>query len=200
MTLAQQGDISGANSIVQTTYAAAGVAPLGMKSQVSEPYVGSPSSWTVYVYDGLGRATSATLADTHSQTTYAYTGATTKSTDPAGSGKQVTLNAFGDTLTVTEPNPVTPGQTYVTNHTYDPLDHLIQVSMTRPTSTGPYNRAYPRVICRNTRNKFPPMIFPTRSSEYPRRYIAAVKRGRSLISRIGSGRVGPPSKSVPRIT
>ena len=70
-----------------------------------------------------------------STTTYAYSGNTTTITDPAGKWKMQTMDAMGDLIQVTEPNPVISGQTYVTTYTYDLLSHLTQVSMPRPTGT-----------------------------------------------------------------
>jgi len=50
--------------------------------------------------------------------------------------KQFTMDPFSNLLQVTEPNPANPtGSTFVTNYTYDVMNHLTQVSMTRPTGS-----------------------------------------------------------------
>jgi RHS repeat-associated protein len=90
--------------------------------------------WTTSTYDGLGRTVSVVEVDSGSTTAYAYAGNTTTITDPAGKWKKQTVDALGNLKTVNEPNPA-GGADYVTNYTYDLLNHLTQVSMPRPTGT-----------------------------------------------------------------
>jgi len=59
---------------------------------------------------------------------------------------------------------------------------------------------YFSVTCRTTLNKFPPRNFLIRGSDHPRLSIASVSMGRSRMSRIPRGSVGPPSKSEPSMT
>ena len=92
------------------------------------------------------------LADGASATTYTYQGNFTTVTDPAGNWKQYASDAFGNLVTVIEPDPqynpaaptsppaypVTsaPSQTLLTSYTYDQVNHLTQVAMPRNTANG----------------------------------------------------------------
>jgi len=82
----------------------------------------------------------------NSTTTYQYQGNTVTVTDAAGKWKTFTVDAFGNLVTVLEPDPVL--QTNVTtSYTYDVLNHLIGVSMPRggtpQTRTFNYNLPSP---------------------------------------------------------
>ena len=59
---------------------------------------------------------------------------------------------------------------------------------------------YDRVMARNARRRLPPKNFRMRCSDQPRRSIASVSMGRSLMSCMPRGSVGPPSKSLPSET
>jgi RHS repeat-associated protein len=114
-------------------YAPCGCSPLGKLSQQSQPYApGGGDAWTVYHYDASGRTTSVVLPDS-STTTYLYQGNTVKVTDPAGKYKVFTMDAFGNLVVVSEPDP-TLG-TVTTSYTYDVLNHLTLVSMPRGSNT-----------------------------------------------------------------
>ena len=103
-------------------------------SAVSQPYApGATVYWTTYTYDASGRPLTVTAPDGHSTTTYIYTGNSTTVTDPAGSWKTSTVDAYGNVIQVTEPNPA--GGTFATNYTYTPADQLTGVSMTRGNVT-----------------------------------------------------------------
>ena len=92
-------------STVDTQYAPCGCSPLGKLSQQSQPYApGGSDAWTVYHYDASGRTTSVVLPD-GSTTTYVYQGNTVTVTDPAGKWKTFTMDAFGNLVTVVEPDP-----------------------------------------------------------------------------------------------
>ena len=117
-------------STADTTYAAAGCMPLGMTYSVSNPY--APGGTPVYsysYYDPRGRITSSVKPD-GSTTSWTYAGPSTTVTDPAGKTKTYLQSAFGNLLSVTEPNPA--GGTFVTNYSYNPAGQLTNVSMTRP--------------------------------------------------------------------
>src|SRR5205823_12091142 len=90
--------------------------------------------WTTYSYDALGRTTSVSLPGGTGTTTYVYQGNTTTATDPASKWKKFTTDAMGNLTLVTEPNPA-GGANLDTNYTYDMLNHLTQVSMTRNSTT-----------------------------------------------------------------
>jgi RHS repeat-associated protein len=105
---------------------------------VSQPYAsgGSPSAWTVYTYDGLGRTIKTVQPDGASTTTYAYSGNQTTVTDPAGSWKQFTKDVLGNLTTVVEPDPANqPGGTLTTTYTYDWMNHVSGITMTRGSTT-----------------------------------------------------------------
>jgi len=129
-------------SRVDTIYAPCACSPTGKVQKVSQPYVpGNTPVYTTYTYDGMGRTLSVLLPDGASSTSYAYSGNTTTITDPAGKWKMQTMDAMGDLIQVTEPNPA-GGANYVTQYTYDLLSHLTQVSMTRPSGTQTRTFAY----------------------------------------------------------
>jgi YD repeat-containing protein len=103
-------------------------------SAVSEPYApGATPVWTTYTYDGSGRTLTVTAPDGASTTTYSYKGNSTTVTDPAGKWKTSTVDAYGNLILVTEPNPA--GGTFATNYTYTPANRLTGVSMTRGNVT-----------------------------------------------------------------
>jgi hypothetical protein len=130
----QKGNGSTTVSTVQTQYAPCACSPLGKMSAVSQPYApGVTPVWTTYTYDGSGRTLTVTAPDTHSTTTYLYQGNSTTVTDPAGKWKKSTVDAYGNVVTVTEPNPA--GGTFATNYTYTPVNQLTTVSMTRGSVT-----------------------------------------------------------------
>ena len=121
-------------STVDTEYAPCACSPLGKLYRVSQPYApnGTPL-WTTYGYDGMGRTLTVTAPD-GSVTSYAYLGDSTTVTDPAGKWKTFTTDAFGNLVTVTEPNPA-GGANLVTTYTYTPLNQLASVSMPRSEGT-----------------------------------------------------------------
>ena len=117
-----------------TVYDSCGCSPLGKLKQTSLPHAPTAGAvWTTYSYDGIGRTLSVQLPDGASTTTYSYQGNTVTVTDPAGKWKTYTSDTFGRLTTVVEPNPA--GGTFSTTYTYDLLDHLIGVSMPRPSGT-----------------------------------------------------------------
>ena len=53
-------------------------------------------------------------------------------TDPAGNWKTFTTDVLGNLITVVEPDPANqPGGTLTTTYTYDWMNHVTGVSMTR---------------------------------------------------------------------
>jgi YD repeat-containing protein len=135
-------DGSGAHTVatVDTEYDSCACSPLGKVKRVSKPYApGGTVYWTTYTYDGLGRTVTVVEVDSGSTSTTAYAGNVTTITDPAGKWKKQTVDVFGNLKTVNEPNPA-GGADYVTTYTYDMLNHLTGVSMTR--STGSQTRTF----------------------------------------------------------
>jgi len=116
-------------------------------SQQSQPYGPTDTEvYTTYTYDALGRTVNVLLADGASHTTYADQGNFTTITDPAGNWKQYASDAFGNLVTVLEPDPTAnpipvaptpsaypvtaaPTGMLLTTYTYDPLNHLTQAAM-----------------------------------------------------------------------
>jgi YD repeat-containing protein len=93
-------------------------------------------------------------ADGASYTTYTYQGNFTTVVDPAGKWKQYASDAFGNLVTVLEPDPTAnpvpgppatppaypvtaaPTGMLLTSYTYDQVNHLTQVAMSRNTADG----------------------------------------------------------------
>jgi len=141
-TRVQTGNGGSIVSTVDTQYAPCACSPLGKMWRVSQPYgTGATPVWTTYTYDGSGRPLTVTAPD-GSVTRYAYQGNSTTVTDPAGKWKTSTVDAFGNVILVTEPNPA-GGANLATNYTYTPANQLATVSMTRggvaQTRTFVYN-------------------------------------------------------------
>ena len=158
----QTGNGSTAVSEVDTVYAPCACSPVGKMYMQTQPYLppNSAPPATTYSYDALGRTAKVLLADGASNTQYTYQGNVTTVTDPAGNWKQYFNDAFGNLVTVIEPDPTAnpvkspqnPPQAYpvtsvptgylLTSYTYDQLNHLTQVSMPRSTGTQTRTFAY----------------------------------------------------------
>ncbi len=124
------GDGSGTKSVVDTEYAPCACSPLGKLYRTSQPYApGGTIYWTTYTYDALGRTVGIAHPGGTGTTAYEYVGNTIKVTDPAGKWKTYTVDVLGNIKQVTEPRPA--GGTYEAYYTYDGLNHLTNVSMTR---------------------------------------------------------------------
>ena len=120
-------------SVVETTYDPCGCSPMGKTSAVSMPHAnGAGAVWTTYTYDGLGRTTRQTAPD-GAHKDYAYSVNVATLTDEAGKWKKYTVDALGNLKQVEEPNPA--GGSWYTTYTYDLLNHLTGVSMSRPSGT-----------------------------------------------------------------
>ena len=101
----ETGDASGTKSVVDTVYSPCGCTPLGKMTQLSQPHApGATQYWTTYVYDATGRTKTVTAPD-GSVTKYDYSGNTVTVTDAANNWKRFTMDAFGNLITVVEPDP-----------------------------------------------------------------------------------------------
>jgi YD repeat-containing protein len=130
----QKGNGSTVVSTVKTLYAACACSPLGKISAVSQPYApGAAVYWTTYTYDGSGRTLTVTAPDGASTTTYTYLGNSTTVTDPALKTKTSTVDAYGNLVLMTEPNPA--GGTFGTTYQYTPANQLTSVSLVRGNVT-----------------------------------------------------------------
>jgi YD repeat-containing protein len=131
---------SGATTLTETdtSYDSCGCSPMGKLASQTVPYTygGSAGASTTYYYDGIGRTLAVTAggSDTTGTSYYSYAANTAQATDPAGKWKNFTMDGFGNLYRVIEPDP-TGGSNYVTYYTYDLLNHLTGVSMTRSTGT-----------------------------------------------------------------
>ena len=122
-------------SVVDTQYAPCGCSPMGKLSQTSRPHTPTgPVYWTVYAYDGIGRTKSVTAPDGASKTLYVYAGALVGVTDAAGKWKTFSTDAVGNLTQVNEPNPA-GGADFITGYSYDVLNQLRTVTMTRSGTT-----------------------------------------------------------------
>jgi len=138
----ESGDGTGTKSIVRTDYDSCACSPLGKVKQVSQPYTGaSPSQWTVYQYDGLGRVTQVNHPAGSGATKYFYEGNTVKVEDAAGKWKKFETDVFGNLTKVTEPNPVGSPAEVDTTYTYNLQNQLKTVTMVRAgvTQTRTFN-------------------------------------------------------------
>ncbi len=142
-------------STVKSGYALAACSPLGNMIQVSQPYAPSGTVyWTTYSYDGRGRKLNTVLPDGASTTTYSYSGNTSTVTDPASNWKQDVYDVFGNLTTVNEPNPA-GGANLSTSYTYDVMNHLTGVSMTRGSTTQTRTFTYDPTTQRLSSQKHP---------------------------------------------
>ena len=117
-------------SEVDTQYAPCACSPLAKIASVSQPYApgGSPV-YTNYFYDGIGRTRLLVPPDGASDTSYSYSGNQTIVTDPKLNAKTFTSDVLGNLTMVAEPDP-SAGTVY-TGYTYDWMNHVTTVSMTR---------------------------------------------------------------------
>ena len=131
-----------------TIYGPYACSPMGKMVQVSQPYGPAATKYdTTYAYDGLGRTVSISLppisgTTSAGTTTYSYAGNWTTVTDPANNWKQIEKDVFGNIVAVVEPDPANPSappvkpsqtaaNTLLTTYSYDIINHLTGVSMTR---------------------------------------------------------------------
>src|SRR6266542_1396111 len=125
----ETGDASSTKSVVNTVYGPCACSPMGKVLQVSLPHGPNDSpQYTTYTYDGRGRTLTIRKPD-NSLTTYQYTGNTTKVIDAAGNWKIFTMDATGNLVQVTEPDPQLGNVN--TTYTYNLVNKLTQVQMPR---------------------------------------------------------------------
>jgi len=155
-----RGDTSGnVISNTDTNYDSCACSPTGKMVQTSQPYTpGAAVYWTTYTYDGQGRTLQVNAPDGASNTYYAYYGATTVVTDPAGNWKALIKDVDGNVKSVIEPDPTynpspvtsaqsidcvstqAPSGMLGTCYAYDSLKNLTTVTM--PRSTGTQTRTF----------------------------------------------------------
>src|SRR5207253_8324208 len=134
VTRVESGHDSTTVSQVDTQYAPCACSPLGKLWRTSLPYApGSTPVWTTYTYDASGRTLTMRAPD-GSATSYLYQGNKTKVTDPAGKWKTTTNDAMGNLVAMTEPDPAA-GPDLVTSYSYNSVNQMVQVSMTRGATT-----------------------------------------------------------------
>jgi YD repeat-containing protein len=119
-----------------TVYGPCACSPTGKMIQVSQPFTpGGSQYWTTYTYDAIGRTTFVESPDGGSITGYVYQANTVTVHDPTNKIRTTTSDVQGNVTAVTEPDPVNNGQSIYTYYTYDTMEHLTQVSMTRGSIT-----------------------------------------------------------------
>jgi len=132
----ETGDSSGTKSQTDTVYDSCGCSPTGKMIKQSMPHAPNATPvWTTYTYDGIGRTLLSLAPDGASVTTYTYYGGVVTVFDPTGKWKSYSMDAFGNLVYVTEPDPANSSLHYGTTYTYDLLNNLTQVSMPRPSGT-----------------------------------------------------------------
>ncbi|HJQ26725.1 MAG TPA: hypothetical protein VKA60_22605, partial [Blastocatellia bacterium] len=101
---------------------------MGRVARVSNPFSvgGSPSYWTSYSYDALGRTTTVTLPDNQTVVS-SYSGDTVTVTDQVGRQMQRVSDGLGRLVTVNEQDS-SGNLSQATNYTYDVLNNLTQVN------------------------------------------------------------------------
>jgi RHS repeat-associated protein len=164
--LVARGDSNGVQSYTQTVYAPCACSPLGKVQQMSQPYAPGASTinWTVYAYDGMGRTLSVTQPDGLSTTVTSYSGNQTTVTDPAGKSKTYTTDALGNLTTVLEPDPCVTANSLTTSYTYDWMNHVSAVSMTRSPVAYTVTGNPPVTVCSEPSS--PPPTMQTRQFVY----------------------------------
>jgi YD repeat-containing protein len=131
----ERGDGGGTKSVVETEYEPCACSPLGKVKRVSQPYApGGTVYWTVYTYDALGRTVSVALPNGSGTNTAVYEGNAVTATDAAGKWKKQEVDAFGNVVKTTEPNPA-GGANLETTFTYNLVNQMTGVSMTRGAVT-----------------------------------------------------------------
>ena len=139
----QNGHDSTVLNTVDTVYGACACSPLGKVMKVSLPYgPGETEVWTTYTYDASGRQLTSTAPD-GSVTQTIYSENTVKTIDPAGVWKTNTMDAFGNLVSVQEPDPANINANGpLTTYTYNGANQLVGVSMTRGTVTQTRSFSY----------------------------------------------------------
>lgn len=133
--MAGTGNGSTTVSMAETVYASCACSPIGKVKQQAMPHApGGAVNWITYNYDALGRTVSLVQPD-GSTKTYFYLANTVRVTDEAGKWKTYAMDALGNLTQVLEPDPEHVNYTYTTTYGYDLLNHLVNVSMPRPTGT-----------------------------------------------------------------
>lgn len=110
-------------STVETFYAPCACSPTGEVWKVSLPYApGGAVHWIEYVYDKLGRTIQVKNPNNSGSTLCEYVGNTVTVTEPAGKWMTMTMDGFGNLVTVVGPNPV--GGTFTTRCAYNSFNRL----------------------------------------------------------------------------
>lgn len=116
VVVVQKGGFSGPTR-VQTVYN-----PRGQVAHVSRPYFGStPTLWTEYTYDGIGRLKIEDLPDNLGANTSDYDGFKTTLTNAENQQTMETKNALGQTISMIDDDQ------HETRYEYDPVGNLTKV-------------------------------------------------------------------------
>jgi YD repeat-containing protein len=106
---------------------------MGQVTSVSNPFAsgGSPSLFTTYSYDKVGRGTLVTSPD-NSTVQSSYSGTTVTMTDHVNRKIKRESDGLGRLIKVTEPDVMTGTLNQETNYSYNLLNKLIEVSQDTP--------------------------------------------------------------------
>ncbi|HKQ03824.1 MAG TPA: RHS repeat-associated core domain-containing protein [Blastocatellia bacterium] len=138
---------------------------MGRVASVSNPFPidGSPSFWTNYSYDTIGRVTVVTLPDNQTvQTT--YSGNSVIVTDQVSRKMERLSDGLGRLVTVNEQDS-SGNLTQATNYSYDILDNLTQVNQANQLRSYRYD-----ALSRLTGEKLPEQGDPTQSTQWTTTY------------------------------
>jgi RHS repeat-associated protein len=126
------GDGSKISSVVEYEYETSVAAPMGCLRRVSLPHPpGASPQWVNSRWDALGRLVSRDLPGSAGSVTFAYTGNTIIVTDSVGRQKKLIYNGLGSLAKVVQMESA-GGRGWETAYSYNVLDALTSVVMTRP--------------------------------------------------------------------
>lgn len=133
---------------------------MGHVATVSNPFIagGTPSYWTNYSYDALGRKTLATLPDNQTLQT-SYNGNSVIETDQVSRKMQRLSDGLGRLTTVNEQDS-SGNLTQATNYTYDLLGNLTQANQGNQLRSYKYD-----ALSRRTTEKIPEQGDPTQANQ-----------------------------------
>lgn len=132
---------------------------------VSNPFAvgGTPSYWTNYTYDAIGRVTTVTLPDNQTVQT-SYSSNTVTVTDQVNRKMQRISDGLGRMVTVNEQDS-SGNLTQATNYSYDIFDDLTQVNQGNQLRSYRYD-----ALSRLTGEKIPEQGDPTQASQWTTTY------------------------------
>lgn len=151
------GGASMAKSVL--TYVNDGGGEPQVQTVTSYDDAGTPSHWTNYSYDVLGRTTTVTLPDSQTAQT-SYSGNSVTVTDQVNRKLQRLTDGLGRMVSVNEQDS-SGALTQVTNYTYDALGNLTEVNQGGQIRKNKYD-----ALSRRTDEKIPEQGDPSQSNQW----------------------------------